>query len=129
MRTLLAVLFLVFASVSSAGNLSKMTVEEKCDSWASFGIYGAIQYVRGASREIVFVGPQTIEEIFEHRRDAKKLYVIADQDNTPEEFAFLAASTLAGFDKRKKWDDTNTSPPRFEDFHQDLIYECLENSR
>ncbi len=130
MKTLIGVILFVVVSVCSAGNLAKMTVEEKCDAWASFGIYGAVQFVRGAPREIEFVGIRTIEEMFEHQQDTKKkLYVIADKDNTPEEFAFLAGSTLAGYDKRKAWDETHTSPPRFEDFHQDMIYECLEKTR
>lgn len=126
MKTLFVALLLsVFATTVNAGDLAKMTKEEKCEAWTSFAMYGASQQTRGAKREVQYLSTAGVMEMVEHGLGKDRLYLFKDDENTPEELAFLASGALSGYDKMVMWRATHTELPVHSEWVQEFIYECM----
>lgn len=127
---LMAIGFMVSTAVFGNG-LAEMGKTERCELWVRNAMYGATQFMRGASREVEYIPMSTLVEMVEHTGGVghAKLYILADEGYTEDERQFLENSTLFGYDAMSKWKAHNASPaPSHAEWRGHFAAMCLEHA-
>ncbi|MGH8679435.1 MAG: hypothetical protein ACREUQ_13930 [Burkholderiales bacterium] len=124
--------FGLMVSTAVFGNgLAEMGKTERCELWMGNAMYGATQFIRGASREVEYIPVSTLVEMLEHTGGVgnDKLYILADEGYTEDEREFLEKSTLFGYDAMSKWKSRNASLlPGHDEWQRHFVALCLEST-
>jgi hypothetical protein len=131
MKTLFMV-FAMLASTAAFGNrLVDMSETDRCAYWARNAMYGATQYMRGASRDVEFINRTTLIEILKNSRVVghEKLYILTQEGDTDDERGFDEKATLFGYDAMSSWKSRNAGlGPIRDEWRRRFMVMCLESA-
>jgi hypothetical protein len=128
---MIVIAFGLLVSETVFGNgLAEMGKTDRCAEWVSNAMYGATQFMRGASREVEYIPRSTLVDMLTRvgRVGHDKIYILADEDYTEDERGFLEKSALFGYDAMSSWESRNPGVgPRRDEWQQQLMAMCLEH--
>ena len=131
MKILLMIFGLLFSTVAFGDRVANMGETDRCAFWARNAMYGATQYMRGASREVQFIDRTTLLEMLKESSGVgrEKLYILTEEKDTEAELGFLQDSTLFGYDAMSIWKARNADlQPVRDEWRQHFLAACLDNT-
>lgn len=130
MKTLFIVFGLLISTTVFGNGLTEIGKAGQCTQWVSNAMYGATQFMRGASREVQYIPKSTLAEMLTRvgTVGSDKLYILANESYTDDERGFLEESTLFGYDAMSKWKSRNADRlPSHAEWQRNFAAMCMEH--
>ena len=130
MKMIVMVLGLLASTAVFGDGFAQKGETGRCGAWVTNAMYGATQFMRGASREVEYIPRSTLGEMLMQAGSvaSDKIYILADEGNTEVARGFVEQSTLYGYDAMSSWKSRNAGlGPSREEWHRQLMAMCLEH--
>jgi len=131
MRVMVMVFGLLFSTVAFGDRIVDMGDNARCSFWARNAMYGATQYMRGASRDVEFISRGVLVDMMKNDRRVgrEKLYILTEEDDTEAVRGFLEDAALFGYDAMSIWKSRNANAlPVRDQWRQHFLATCLDST-
>ena len=129
MRIIVMVFALLFSTVAFGERIANLGDNDRCSFWARNALYGATQFMRGASRDVEFISRDVLVEMMkdDRRVGREKLYILTEESDTEAERGFLEDAALFGYDAMSIWKARNANRvPVRDKWRQHFLETCLD---